>query len=248
MSWSRSPILCFQARCASCPFCICSLSYVFNLGFVESGDKRSNKLQDVANVMQTYSNTVTQYKLIDYGGQLVVVLSAVPRALIGLCVIKFYQRRLQHRGNEFVLKWCYILTLIGRNIVMSWLPLSTWTTNQSTSFLSPLLGVPGCILVVIHTFLFPEITLFNASSKDSAGIKDRREKVIFDKRLKIVCIMAVVQLITGISLLCTGSSFLVSTLFLFKGVFSLTEYVLLILLGGHTKLSCDLLLLEKMSP
>ena len=96
------------------------------------------------------------------------------------------------------------------------------------------------ILVVIHTFLLLTFCQFEGQCR----IKNRREKVIFEKRLKIVCIMAVVQLITGISLFahlfwCLPYSY---------SLFSLTEYVLLILLGGHTKLSCDLLLLEKMSP
>ena len=228
MSWSQEVIR-LSSVLSFLPFLVSNLVFVFNLS-LGSNIKTHCK---VNNVLQTLSNTATLYDWIEYAWQLASVVSVVPKTLIGLCLIEFYQRRLQHCDKEFELKVCYVLTVIVEPLFSS-IALANLDVYNLLHY-ALLLGSGA-----IHAVLMIIFTTFERQCK----IKNKREKTIFNQRCILVHIMVALLPVTGILLLihvywCIPYSY---------SLFSLMEYLILFLFGVYLKLTCDLVYHEKNIP
>ena len=146
-------------------------SFVFNLASIQNITTHCK----VSNMMQTLSNTVADYQYIEYAWQFTVTISAGPRMLIGMHLIKFYHQRLRHQAKELELKLCYILVIISEPLAV-FIAFFNLNTHHRLHY--------TCLAVhaMIQVFMLVKFKLFERQCK----ILRCKEKSVFKQRLIIV--------------------------------------------------------------
>ena len=203
------------------PLFVIIYSFVFNLVSIQNITTHCK----VSNMMQTLSNTVADHQYIEYAWQFTITISAAPRMLIGMYLIKFYHQRLRHQAKGFELKLCYVLIIISEPLAVS-IAFFNLNTHHHLHY--------ACLAAyaMIQVFLLVKFRLFERQCK----ILRWKEKSVFKQRLIIANTLLAMQPVSVVLILlhvvwCIPYSY---------SLLSLMEYVQLCFVAAYTWLSWTL--------
>ena len=203
------------------PLTVVIFGFVFNLTSIHNIPTHCK----VSNMMQTLSNTVADYQYIEYAWQFTVTISAGPRIMITMSLIKFYHQRLQHQAKEFELKLCYVLMIVSEPLFVFIAFFNLNTHNRlHYAFLAA--------FTMIRVFTLVKFKLFERQCK----ILRWKEKSVFKQR-RIIADTLLAMLPVSVVLILLHVFWCIPYAY---SLLSLMEYVQLCLIAAYTWLSWTL--------